>query len=318
VIMATPEAERLLSGSHAALRGRHLADALGRHHPLSALTERAFMVHQSLQETMTVSANGSEPQTIVASLQLFVDRGQPAGALLTLRDFESLQRLETQLNYATKLAALSRITSGVAHEVKNPLHAMVLHLELLHAKLEAGLDPRTHIDILTSEVNRLNRVVQTFLDFTRPVELKLHTVDANTLVREVMLLAADASAKGIEVVEHYEQGPLRIKADADMLKQALLNIVINGCQAMPKGGRLIVATARDHDGQVHIAVSDQGPGIPEEDREKIFNLYFTTKPQGSGIGLAQAFRAVQLHNGRIEVDSKVGVGTRFRMILPAA
>jgi signal transduction histidine kinase len=318
VLMASPEAERLLSGGRFSLRGLRLADALGTQHALSALTERAFQARQPLQETVSISANGSEPQMIMASLQLFEDRGRPAGALLTLRDFELIQQIETQIDYATKLADLSRITSGVAHEVKNPLNAMVLHLELLRAKLERGLDPKTHIDILASEVDRLNRVVQTFLGFMRPVELKLQTVDANLLVREVMLLAADARAQGIEVIERYEEGPLLIKADADLLKQALLNIVINGCQAMPEGGRLIVATARDRNRQIVIAVTDQGVGIPDEIREKVFELYFTTKPEGSGIGLAQAFRAVQLHNGRIEVDSKVGYGTRFRIILPAA
>jgi nitrogen-specific signal transduction histidine kinase len=208
VILASPDAERLLGGGRAGLRGRRLGEALGVNHPLSALTERAFMTRQSLQETMAVSSNGGEPQKVVASLQLFAEGGEPAGALLTLGDFESLRQLETQLDYASKLAALSRITSGVAHEVKNPLHAMVLHLELLHAKLEAGQDPKTHLEVLTSEVNRLNRVVQTFLDFTRPLELKLHTVDANALVREVLLLAADASARGIDVIEHYGAGPL--------------------------------------------------------------------------------------------------------------
>lgn len=318
VLMASPEAERLLSGGHFTLRGRVINESLGAHHPLSALTERAFTSHQSLQETALVSANGDEPQKVVASVQLFEDHGKPAGALLTLRDFESLRQLETQLDYATKLAALSRITSGVAHEVKNPLHAMVLHLELLNAKLETGNDPKTHVQVLTSEVNRLNRVVQTFLDFTRPVELKLIATDTNTLVREVMLLAADARADNIEIQERYTDGPLQIKADADLLKQAILNIVINGCQAMTEGGQLRISTSCDPKGQVQITVSDQGPGIPENVRDKIFNLYYTTKPQGSGIGLAQAFRAVQLHNGRIEVDSQPGAGARFRITLPAA
>ncbi|MFN7947411.1 MAG: ATP-binding protein [Blastocatellia bacterium] len=318
VLMASPEAERLLSGGHFTLRGRVINESLGAHHPLSALTEKAFASHQSLQETALVSANGDEPQKVVASVQLFEDHGKPAGALLTLRDFESLRQLETQLDYATKLAALSRITSGVAHEVKNPLHAMVLHLELLNAKLETGNDPKTHVQVLTSEVNRLNRVVQTFLDFTRPVELKLVATDANTLVREVMLLAADARADNIEIQERYAEGSLQIKADADLLKQAILNIVINGCQAMTEGGQLRISTSSDPKGQVQITVSDQGPGIPENVRDKIFNLYYTTKPQGSGIGLAQAFRAVQLHNGRIEVDSQPGAGARFRITLPAA
>jgi signal transduction histidine kinase len=318
VIMASPEAERMLSGGSQSLRGQRLADVLSSNHPITSLVERAYASGQSLQEVASLNVNGSkQPQAIVASLQLFEDRGQPAGALLTLRDFETLQRLETQLDFATKLAALNRITAGVAHEVKNPLHAMVLHLELLGAKLDAGLDPKPHVDILMSEVNRLKRVVLTFLDFTRPVELKLHQVDANVLVREVVLLTADARAQGIDLEEHYGGSPLTIKADSDLLKQALLNIIINGCQVMPKGGKLIVETGKD-DGHVFISITDHGPGIPEDARDKIFNLYYTTKPKGSGIGLAQAFRAVQLHNGRIKVLSEVGEGTSFKIILPSA
>jgi signal transduction histidine kinase len=319
VIMASPEAEKMLSGGRFTLRGQRLSEALSHNHPITALTERAYHVGQSLQEVTTFPVNGSgQQQAVVASLQIFEDRGHPAGALLTLRDFETLQRLETQLDFATKLAALNRITAGVAHEVKNPLHAMVLHLELLSAKLDAGLDPKPHVDILMSEVNRLKRVVQTFLDFTRPVELKLQQVDANVLTREVILLAADARAQGINMEERYGSGQLVIKADSDLLKQAILNIIINGCQVMPQGGKLMVETGRDEDNRVFIAITDSGPGIPEEARDKIFNLYYTTKPKGSGIGLAQAFRAVQLHNGRIKVESEVGAGTCFRIILPAA
>lgn len=317
VIMASPEAEKILSHGSFTLRGQRLSDALSFSHPITSLAERAYTTGQSLQEVTTFPVNGTgQPQTIVASLQLFEDRGQPAGALLTLRDFATIQQLETQLDFATKLAALNRITAGVAHEVKNPLHAMVLHLELLGAKLDAGLDPKPHVEILMTEVNRLKRVVQTFLDFTRPVELKLTQVDANVLVREVILLAADARAQGIDLEERYGKGPLIIKADSDLLKQAILNIIINGCQVMPHGGKLEVETGSDDEKDVFIAITDHGPGIPEEARDKIFNLYYTTKPKGSGIGLAQAFRAVQLHNGRIKVESEVGRGTCFRIILP--
>jgi signal transduction histidine kinase len=158
--------------------------------------------------------------------------------------------------------------------------------------------------------------VQTFLDFTRPVELKLQQMDANVLTREVVLLAADARAQGINMEERYGAGPLLIKADPDLLKQAILNIIINGCQVMPHGGRLAVHTGRDEENRVFIAITDSGPGIPEDARDKIFNLYYTTKPKGSGIGLAQAFRAVQLHNGRIKIESEVGAGACFRIILP--
>ncbi len=329
VLLASAEAEKLLMTASSAnnglrhLHGLRLSEALSRQHPLTVFTEKAFQSNQSLQETAELPADGkAAPQTVLASLQLFQDRGQPAGALLTLRDFETIQRLETQLDFASKVAALNRITAGVAHEVKNPLHSMVLHLELLTAKLDAGLDPHQHLEILTSEVNRLTRVVQTFLDFTRPVEVKLIEVDANTLLREVVLLAADLRAQGIDLTEQYGIGPLYIKADPDLLKQALLNIIINACQSMVEqgaSGKLTVATGRaqaDQQDWVWLSIADNGPGIRPEVREKIFNLYFTTKPKGSGIGLAQTFRAVQLHNGRINLDTELEYGTTFTIQLP--
>lgn len=330
VMMASPEAERLLTptlregvqsngvGTDGRLRGRLLAEALGANHPLGALLEQAFSQCQSAEQTLTLP--GDPPQTVVASVQVFADHQQPAGALLVLRDFESIKRLETQLDYATRIAALSRITSGVAHEVKNPLHAMVLHLELLRTKLAEGRDPAKHVEVLTTEVNRLNRVVQTFLDFTRPVEVQMRKAELNDLVHDVVLLAPVNGMRDgehrINVVESYAGAPIFVEADGDLLKQALLNIVVNACQAMPDGGQLTITTEHIGKNQAQITIADQGVGIPEEVREKIFNLYFTTKPQGSGIGLAQAFRAVQLHSGRIEVESQVGVGTTFRITLP--
>jgi signal transduction histidine kinase len=221
------------------------------------------------------------------------------------------------LDYATRLAALSRITSGVAHEVKNPLHAMVLHLELLRAKVDAGRDPSKHVEVLTSEVNRLNRVVQTFLDFTRPLQLQTRKYDVNELLREVMLLVPLTPESKIEVVTHYTDEPLCVEADIDLLKQGLLNIIINACQAMPDGGTLTLTTARQNN-HAELIIADTGMGIAEDLREKIFNLYFTTKEKGSGIGLAQAFRAVQMHSGSIDVESEIGQGTRFKITLPAA
>lgn len=316
VLLASPEAERLLANGRNLSRGRPLSEALGPHHPLTELTAHAYSSGQSLQKVATFATDSTEPQMIAAAVQIFEDREGLTGALLALRDPATLEQLESQLDFATKLAALNRITAGMAHEVKNPLHAMVLHLELLNAKLAAGKDPRTHVEILASEVQRLNRVVQTFLDFNRPLHLHPQVVDASLLVREVLPLAANARAQGIEFIERYAEESLPIKVDADLLKQALLNIIINGCQAMPEGGRLTIETTRLPEKQIQISLRDEGAGIPTEAREKIFNLYYTTKLHGSGIGLAQAFRAVQLHNGRIEVESEVGAGTCFRIILP--
>ncbi len=326
VMMASAEAERLLLNStnerknghqdQRTLRGALLGDVLSKDHPLMSLTRRAFVAGQPREETLILPTPEDPRHKVLASVQVFEERGQLAGALLTLRDFESLKRLETQLDYATRLAALSRITSGVAHEVKNPLHAMVLHLELLRAKIDAGRDPGKHVDVLTSEVNRLNRVVQTFLDFTRPLQLQTRKCDANELLREVMLLAPLTPESKIVVVANYAPEQLWIEADIDLLKQGLLNIIINACQAMPEGGTLTLTTARQNN-HIELTIGDTGLGIAEELREKIFNLYFTTKEKGSGIGLAQVFRAVQMHSGSIEVESEVGQGTRFKITLPA-
>jgi signal transduction histidine kinase len=132
------------------------------------------------------------------------------------------------------------------------------------------------------------------------------------------LASTEASEHGVIINKQIAAGPLMIKGDADLLKQALLNVIINGVQAMPEGGPLKVSTSRAADGSVRITTTDRGIGIAEEDQQRIFNLYYTTKKGGTGIGLAQAFRAVQLHGGEISFKSEVGVGTVFEITLPAA
>jgi len=237
-----------------------------------------------------------------------------------MRDYESFQKFESQWDLSKKLADLGRITSGIAHEVKNPLNAMVIHLEILRSKLESGKGDHTpQLEILDSEIKRLDRVVQTFLNFTRPVEVHLQPIDLNTIVSQVVALASiEAQERGVKINTQLEPGPLMVKGDSDLLKQTLLNIIINGCQAMPEGGPMKVSTSRREDNSARIIITDRGVGIAEEDQERIFNLYYTTKKGGTGIGLAQAFRAVQLHGGEIGFHSQIGVGTAFTIVLPAA
>jgi signal transduction histidine kinase len=244
------------------------------------------------------------------------------GTLVSLHDRETVARLESQLDYSERLVDFARITSGIAHEVKNPLNAMVIHLELLRSKLQkispAADDARPQLDILTSEIQRLDRVVQTFLDFTRPPRIHLRPLDVNQVLEETIALAApEAEARGSTVWRSFEADLPKIAGDADILKQAFLNIFINGFQAMEKGGRLLVSTLSDGAQGVLISITDHGTGIEEVARERIFHLYYTTKPGGNGIGLAQAFRAVQLHNGQITFQSQPGQGTTFNIKLKA-
>ena len=234
----------------------------------------------------------------------------------------ALERMETQLDVASRLTAISHITGGVAHEIKNPLNAISLHLDLLRAQLDGPEeDVGAELDILSKEVRRLDRVVKTFLDFSRPVDVKLEEIDLVGLAREVAdLMTPQAKLAGIAMEFTSDTPTAEIKGDPDMLKQMILNLVMNSLDAMTDAktvnGYLRLTVTQDNE-SVRLQVSDNGPGIPREMRAKVFQLYFTTKPKGSGIGLAMTYRAVQLHNGTIDFTSEDGRGTTFRLHFPA-
>ncbi|MGH9594082.1 MAG: sensor histidine kinase, partial [Bryobacteraceae bacterium] len=234
-----------------------------------------------------------------------------------------LQRLASQLDVATRLANISRLTSGVAHEIKNPLNAILLRLDLLRARLGAPEEELVkEIDVLSREVLRLDRVVKAFLDFSRPLEVNFAEVNLTALAGEVAELLtpqARVAAIAVEFVAPPDEKPPNetwMRGDTDLLKQAVLNLATNAMEAMAEGGLLRITVGRIED-KVTLEVADNGPGIPLENRQKVFQLHFTTKKAGSGIGLAMTYRAVQLHNGTISFTSEAGVGTTFRLEFPA-
>jgi signal transduction histidine kinase len=228
-----------------------------------------------------------------------------------------IERLATQLDVATRLAAISRLTGGVAHEIKNPLNAIALHLDLLKEMSGAPAEEQHKmLNILSKEVLRLDRVVKTFLDFSRPVEVHFEDVDLGAVTREVStLMTPQARLARVTLETETPAGAALMRADADMIKQVVLNLVTNAMEAMRDGGRLRIAVRGTFDA-VTLEIADTGPGIPPDLRDKVFQLYFTTKPRGSGIGLAMTYRAVQLHNGTITFTSEEGQGTTFYLQFP--
>ncbi len=236
-----------------------------------------------------------------------------------MRDAESVRRIEDEIELSRRISASGRVTRGVAHEVKNPINAIVLHLQLLRNKLQ-GVDPATsrHVDIIDSEIHRLDRVVQILIDFTRPRDLHLEETDLRSVLEEVALLAApDAEQHGVTLVRQLPSDPIPVKVDADFIKQAILNVVLNGVQSMPNGGTLAIAARRNEDAVI-TEVHDQGAGIPTSVQDKVFELYFTTKKSGSGIGLAQTYQIMMWHYGSVDFESEEGKGTTFRLHLPLA
>jgi len=315
VVLVSASAEKFLGRPRSEILGRTAEEIFSDGSVLGAIVLPAFQQQRALSQ---YDFDAADNRRVQVSLDFIQEGGTSIGALLTMRDVESVQRIEDEIETSRRLSASSRLTRSVAHEVKNPINAIVLHLQLLQNKLEqADPDTRRHMDIIGNEIHRLDRVVQVLVDFTRPRDLRLEEVDMRSIVEEVAGLAApDAERHGVQVARELPEEPLLVRVDADLVKQAVLNLVLNGVQAMAQGGTLTLASCREGD-NIRTEVRDQGSGIPPEMQEKIFELYFTTKKEGSGIGLAQAYQIMQWHYGGVDFESVVGVGTTFRLRLPA-
>src|ERR1700677_4213296 len=321
-VLVSDSVERFLGISRAEILGAKLHEVFSRNTRLGRLVRESFDARMALVQEEITTETGRH---VEISLDFIHDDRavfpqESLGALLTLHDVESVREIESDLELSRRLAAIGRLTAGVGHEVKNPINAIVVHLELLRNKLGGGPDNKAlrHLEVIESEIQRLDRVVQTLVDFSRPVELQLKEQDLRRVVSAVLMLAsADLETRDVHVQSDLPDHPVLAKVDADLLKQALLHVVLNGAQAMAEGGKLKVRLAED--GRMALlSIHDEGSGIPPEVRDKIFDLYFTTKKDGSGIGLAMTYRIVELHNGSIEVESDATHGTTFILRFPLA
>ncbi|MCU0228021.1 MAG: ATP-binding protein, partial [Bryobacterales bacterium] len=347
LISAGENVEPLLNRSRFELIGKRMGDIFPSTTKAGALIVRAVTLKSPLKDHLvTLDRPGLDPVKVSLSVEPMDQFAgwERVGTLVTLRDAESHAVIQSQLDVSSRLAAISRLTSGVAHEIKNPLNAMNLHLEVLRGHLDPEQEEaRRSAAVIADEITRLNRVVNTFLDFTRPVDLKPVNVDLASMVIETgRLLEPQAKAKGIRLTVVHPPGALFVRGDHDLLKQALLNLTSNGLEALgnragspdappsspptangipapPRPGHLEIELSRQKDDCL-LRVSDNGEGIPPEIHEKIFQLYFSTKSKGrgTGIGLAMTFRIVQLHSGTVWFESEPGLGTTFWMRFPLA
>ena len=351
--------------------GRPLRDVLQPGHPYRVLVEDTLAARASrgpVQVTVP-SAVGTAVGTaagiaagtaagidveLQADLTTHVIEGvdhELVGVLLVARDAGYSSRVHSVLAYSRKLVALGRLTAGIAHEVKNPLNAMMIHLELLRTKIHrlaqaavpesaaAGVAGRaiaasrgdpgplpapfdgalSHVAIIEGEIRRLDEVVQGFLRFARPEDLRLQAVRLDSLLAEIApFIHAEAQRRGVKVTLECPPSVPAVNGDAAMLRQVFTNLTLNACQAMPTGGTLRVSCAAKPGQRVQIRVEDSGAGIAPEHLNKVFELYFTTKDHGTGIGLSMVYRIVQLHDGEIDVQSTPGHGTTFTVSLPIA
>jgi PAS domain S-box-containing protein len=317
-VLVSPSAEKFLGARAVDLRGRRVAEIFPARHPLrSVLKIEGDQIEPAEGKEVTLDGSAGL-QRIGVSVQVIREHGTRMGTLVTLRDVGSIERIGSQLQLSERMAVLGRQTAGVAHEVKNPLNSMRLWLEVLKANMPVDPEPQQAVKMLDSEIDRLDRAVKTFLNFTRPVELKMEETDLKTLLEDVLEAARPTVSKaGLTLRADLPSDLPPVLVDRQLIHQAVLNLVLNACDFTDPGGTISVNLKRAGEFAV-IAVRDTGRGIPPEDQKKIFQLFFTTRPGGTGIGLANTFRFVQLHNGRIEFESEPGRGTTFRVELPLA
>jgi signal transduction histidine kinase len=320
VVFCNQAAEGLLGQSPESADGA-LVGLLPGDHPLAPVVTELFDAGiERRNAAVKVRCPDGQARELAVSSYRIPDGERAGGGVLALRNLDPVRAVQSLVTYSQKLAALGRLTSGVAHEVKNPLNAMRIHLELLKARLGASQPAvRENVDVIAQEIVRLDRVVQGFLKFVRPEEVRLAPVDVKALLSDVArLIAPEAARAGARITEDVVPDLPPVSGDAELLQQALTNLVTNAIQAMPKGGTVTLAARRGPDGSVEIRVADEGIGILPQDLEKVFRLYYTTKAQGSGIGLSMVYRIVQMHDGRIDVESEVDRGTAMVLTLPAA
>jgi signal transduction histidine kinase len=352
LLFANPAMRAILPN---ATPGVALKDIVAPDHALRRLAEQTLGTRQSLGP-ISVSfgekrdrglASAREEGTgerLIITHAVSDPAGTLVGVMLIARNLEYLGQVQSTLRYSRKLVALGRLSAGVAHEVKNPLNAMMIHLELLRQQFSgrpammrsvAGAGGRgvavqappqpldsgkalQHVDVIAGEIRRLDEVVQGFLKFTRPEDLKLQPVRLKPLLEEVVPIVQPEAMRTAVTLDIECNGVPDVNGDPTMLRQAFLNLALNACQAMPNGGTLRVRCEAARDRRVAISFTDTGIGIKPEHLARIFELYFTTKVKGSGIGLSMVYRTIQMHDGEIEVESTPGTGTTFTMFLPQA
>lgn len=308
VLFANKEAQVRLAPKNDTLEGTSLASVLGPEHPLLALVQSTVAGTEAHDVPLALPAGGTY---LVSFFRLGRER-VPAGLLIVLRDLAPVMELETALDSSNRLARLGTLISGLAHQLRNPLNSMNMRLELL--RHEAGDKGAKHIDKLRHEVTRLDEAIEALLRFMRPEQLKLSVFDMNELLKE---LGGRINSERVKVEYQLDPALPSVQSDRGLIFEALSNLITNAEQAMVDGGGLTLSSSLQGS-SVEVTVADSGPGIAREQLDRIFDLYYTTKAGGSGLGLPFAMRAIELNGGKIAIDSELGQGTVCKVTIPIA
>ncbi len=266
---------------------------------------------------LAISSHGTSKTLHIICVQIdSEENGGGRGTMLLIQDLTTQKNLELEIRRNERHTALGKMAAGVAHELRNPLSSIKGLALILKSKFEKQTSGAEAADILISEVERLDRSISELLDYSRPETLKMRRLQlVQPIKNAIRLIRSDAQAENIEIIEKYEDENRLVKGDQDKLTQLFLNLFLNSLQAMDNGGTITVST-KHGDGKTVIAVADTGQGIDETLREKIFDPYFTTKNDGTGLGLSLSAKIIEDHRGSITIESMKGHGTTVTITLP--
>ncbi|MDR0316415.1 MAG: PAS domain S-box protein [Treponema sp.] len=325
LLMANRSVRRMLPMNYD--EGKSLRNAVLDERVVKFFQETLLSGDRVLGREIDAEVQGHNRLLSVSVLPLVRER-RISGSLIYIEDITEKRNRELRLRRVENLASLTTLAAGVAHEIKNPLGSISIHLQLMQkilskdevfpgkSKNKVNDTLNNYINVLNEEVDRLNHIVVDFLFAVRPMALELRERNINTLIAELSKFV-DPEMEQCRILFLLELDDTLpdILIDERLMKQALLNLIKNAQAAMPKGGVLTIATRRI-DNEIWISVCDTGIGISEENLRKIFEPYFTTKEAGSGLGLTLVFKIIREHQGEISVDSREGAGTNIEISLP--
>jgi PAS domain S-box-containing protein len=324
VTAINPMAERILGVTAESTLGWELDQRFGVDDPMYQCMRRA-LDHAEFVRNLDIRYPPQDVRWIRLTTSALADHEHGrAGVVILLQDVTDLLVLEEQLRRSEKLSALHTLSAGVAHEIRNPLSAIDLNLHLLQE--EISTEPmnaeavQRYSDILNAEVRRIRGIVDNFLRFARPTSLVLGDVRLDGIARHIgELVRYEAQEHGVEILIDFPEDLPAVSGDETQLGQVFLNLMINAVQAMPRGGTLRISGLQriaDARTVVEVSVRDTGIGINKTDLAKVFEPFFSTKPDGNGLGLAIAYRIIEDHGGTIRVTSEPGTGTTFALSFP--
>lgn len=283
-----------------------------------SILDAAFTGEQYQNKELAIDVNKRQVPLLFTTTPLLSNKSEQMGLLIILRDLTDTKKLEEQVRRADRLAVTGELAAGVAHEVRNPLTAITGYLQLLAVDFESE-DPRHEFTrIITKEIDRLNHLIDQLLYFSRPLPPRFIPVNLRKVIEETLLLINNPSIrKKVTIETDFATDLPPVKLDSFQLKQVLINIILNGIQAIKNTGTITIRTSyHPASSQVCVKIQDTGRGIPPENIPRLFDPFYTTKEKGTGLGLSVADKIMEIHQGYIEVDSKVGQGTCFSLYLP--